>query len=481
MLSAGLLGFLVLLVGFAVFFARKATSLSDFFLAGRQFAVWPVTLAFVASWFGAGSIVVTMDKAAAEGFQAFWLIAVPSLLTCLLVGRCLAGPIRSSGTFSPTEALGNTYGPLAATLVSWVILATTTTYMASQLIIAGQALSAAAGMDAAWAMSAVMATVVGYSVLGGFRVVVWTDMLQFGLFTLSLLVLLAYVMALPSLPVALIPALPKNFWQPFADWSRHMGLVLAFVPAWSLMPEMWQRMASAQNPNAARKAAIQAGWILAALYAVVIAVGMLATVKLQAGSGSTVLVGLTQSMPWPALSLLVLLGLLSAITSTLDSTLNVATLTLSRDILGGFNLVKRLSETRRVILSRIVMLLVPIPAVGLALYQRDVVQTLWISADIYASTVLVPILTMFYLPRVSRLSGVTAMGFGLVPPLANFLGQTLHWIALPEWWPVWPYTTLLGIGASALGFAIGHWLPGPLAVPPKATADRAEPETVVAG
>jgi Na+/proline symporter len=150
------------------------------------------------------------------------------------------------------------------------------------------------------------------------------------------------------------------------------------------------------------------------------------------------------------------MGVMAAITSTMDSSLNVGSLTVSRDIYQGF-IRPQASEKETLWVSRLATFLVPIPAIGIALYYQDIIQVLWISADIYASTMFFPIIGILFLKNVRPLAGILAMLGGGSVILMSLL-QTHTILTIPFQLPPWPYTTLLGVSASGMGFLLGQTL-----------------------
>jgi Na+/proline symporter len=139
----------------------------------------------------------------------------------------------------------------------------------------------------------------------------------------------------------------------------------------------------------------------------------------------------------------------------------VGSLTVSRDLYQGF-IRPQASERETLWVSRLATLFVPLPAIGIALYYQNIIQVLWISADIYASTMFFPIVGILFLKNIKPLAGILAMlGGGSVIVLS--LLQTHTIIPFPFSLPPWPYTTLIGVSVSGLGYLVGQLLGKPKA------------------
>ncbi len=471
MLVTSLIAYLLILIIVSRLLSPRMTTLSEFFLASRQLPTVAIALTFVASWFGAGSTIGSMGQAYTEGVSSLWLIAVPSLLTCLIVGAFFARRVWAFPSLSLPEVIEAQYGPWGALLLSMTILATSTTLIASQLVAAEAMLSTTMGLTPEWSVGMILAAIVLYSVIGGFRAVVMTDILQFICFTLAVIILFGAVWMLPVNPH---PAdVPTGFWNPFHHLGASLATVFTFTLAWSIAPEMWQRMSASRDGGSAQKAVLAAGIILMLLYAIVISTGVMAKSHLppEGFDNRNVLISLAMHLPHPALTAMVLVGVLSALTSTIDSSLNVSSLTMTRNIIHRY-FQPSASPEAMVRTSRLVTIFICVPAAIISLRYQDIIQILWISADLYASTMFIPVMGVFYCRNSGKLAGVLAMILGAVPVVLNFC-KDFHWILLPTWWPAWPFTTLLGISLSLTGFCVGlAFRRGPV------TAPEPEPEPV---
>src|SRR5688572_5127695 len=118
-------------------FSRHVRNLTDFFLAGRTLPAWPVAIAFVSSWFGAGSTLGSINAFHARGFDGIWDIVVPSVCSCLIITFFFARRVARHTELSQPEAVEKHYGRLGRFLLSLTILASTTAFIASQMVAAG--------------------------------------------------------------------------------------------------------------------------------------------------------------------------------------------------------------------------------------------------------------------------------------------------------------------------------------------------------
>ncbi|MBX2861738.1 MAG: sodium:solute symporter family protein [Vampirovibrio sp.] len=454
---AGYFGLILLL---ALVFNRKLVTLPDFFLAGRSLGSLPITFTFVASWFGAASTIGSVGAFHDLGLSGAWKLVIPSFLSCALITFVMARRVRRQNSLSQPEAVEKHYGRLGQFLLSLVILSSVTVFVSSQMVAGGALFHSFLGLDVIQTTLLITGVVVIYSMLGGYFAVVVTDIGQFVMFTLALLTLLGfclyYAWVTPDFFQHLSTQIPPTFWQPGENLLENLFLTLTFVTAWIIAPEMWQRMSSARNEKQAFQGAERASIVIFGLFTVVAAIGILSAGIVN--NGQSALYDLARLLPHPALTGLVLAGVLAAITSTMDSSINVGSLTLTRDLYQGF-LRPQATEKELLFVSRMATVLVVIPATLIALRFQSIIQVLWISADIYASTMFFPIMGLLYVKNPGKWSGTLAMIFGTTAVLVSASNQ-YGWVSSPgSWpWPSWPYSTLVGVMLSGVGFGLGYWI-----------------------
>ena len=451
-----LIAYFAVVVGAAHLFSRRIEGLKDYFLAGRTLSAWPVAFTFAASWFGAASTMGSINAFHDRGLSGLWDIVIPSLLSFIVITTWMARAVARQSAMSMPEAVAVHYGRAGQLLLSVILLASVTTLLGSQMVAAGKVFQGVFGLDLVMATVACTTIVVGYTMVGGYFAVVVTDFLQMLFVGVGFLILLAFT-ALWAVPDAahlqtFLHSQPASFWDWRGNLPHHLSLAFTFVLAWCIAPEMWQRMASARSPEKARQAGVRATGIMVFLFAVVTAIGLMSTQIV--GQSDAVLVDLALKIPNPVLGSLVLLGFVAAVTSTMDSGISVGSLTLGRDLYQGF-LRPQASTTEVLWASRLSAIAIVIPAMVIALAYKDIIRILWVSADIYASTMFFPIMAILHMKHPGRRSGVWAMASGGVGVLISMAVQN-QFLAIP--WPDWPYSTLLSVGMSGLGFALGYAL-----------------------
>ena len=488
---------LALIAGISRMMHGPIATLRRFCLAHENLGVLPVACAFVASWFGAASTLATMDAVNQQGLGGLWALVVPSCLSCLLIGSVMAKKAHLAskrlGVLSLAEAMAATYGPQGQWWVALTMVLTSIAFMASQLLAVGQLGHAVFGLPVWQIMAGVATLIVGYALAGGFLAVIITDFIQLGAVWLGLLLLCGLLLlgfqwpglggvwshaqhTLTVLPGWLMQHRQPTFWQFWDGWSHHWGSVVTFVLAWSIAPEMWQRMSAARNADVAQRGTLWASAGLLLLFTLVGTIGVLSAPWVASlAPGQHVLTQLALGPVvgldayWgPLLAMAIVLGAGCAMASTTDSSLNVSATVLANDVLaGGLQHIRSkvgLTDTQRLLLARMATALLPIPAIVVASRFENILNVLWLSADLYASVMVVPVWAMLFAsPSVGasaakvkgfQHAGHMAMAIGLIMALISAC-RTLGVFSESAFWHVWPpspYATLLAILASGLGF-----------------------------
>jgi len=225
----------------------------DLLLMGRRLTLPLFTGTLVATWYG-GIIGVT-EYAHAYGLYSWLTQGVFWYGAYLIFAFLLVGRIRGTDAVTMPDLLEKEFGPLAgkwgATMNLLNVLPVV--YLISLGVFLQQLFG---GPHLMW-MLVGLAVVVAYSVIGGFRSVVLSDLVQFGVMCSAVALVIVFSMSsyggLGWLKVS--PHIPKEHWMPFGSgiaWSS--TLVWGLVAAGTLVdPNFYHRCLAARDARTARK------------------------------------------------------------------------------------------------------------------------------------------------------------------------------------------------------------------------------------
>ncbi len=425
----GLLLYFALLL-FAVTKEKKNENVLDYFFGGRSMPFLPLSITFIASWWGAGSALSTADLAYEDGLGAFWYYGVPVLLSTFLM-ILSAGGIRRVGYLTQGRMMQARYCNATAKLLSVLVLFFMIFSAASQMVGVGTFFGSYLGFSYETAVLLGTLIVLIYSMFGGFRGVVLTDIIQFVLLLISAVIvfIVGFTNAggFDGIRHAMNAAGKPEFMSITAGASKYSMYVITFGCAWMIQANVWQRISAARSDRDARKMAVTSFFAYIPLYLMVVLTGMAGFVlypQLPQGGVVTALVTDFLSPFWGAL---VFIGISAAIMSTMDSLLNTASMTLMLDLIPSHQ-----DEQKQLSRSRITTLAVTAAALLISLKIRSILQISWIASDVITTGVFVPLVMGFFWRRGNSAGALASLGVGFVYCIYN-LAISLG-APLPSFW-----------------------------------------------
>lgn len=442
----GLLIYFAVLL-FAVSKDKKSANVLDYFFAGRSLPFWALSITFIASWWGAGSALSTADLAYSDGLGAFWYYGVPVLLSTFLM-ILGAKAIRRVGYLTQGKMMAARYSPLVSKILSVMILIFMTFSASSQMVGIGNFFGTYLGLNYELAVLVGTGIVLIYSLFGGFRGVVLTDIIQFVLLLLSAIgvFVVAFTRAggFPEISAAAALAGKDGYMSLTAGASKYAVYVITFGCAWMIQANVWQRISAARSDRDARKMAVLSFFAYIPLYLIVVFTGMAGLVLFDTLPQGGVVTAIVMDYMPPVLGAIAFVGISAAIMSTMDSLINTGAMTLAIDLN-----TREEDEDRKLRFSRAATLLVTAAALVIALGIRSILEISWIASDVITTGVFVPMVAGFIWRRGNAKGAAASMCVGLSYCIYNlliFLG-----IKLPAFWAVQSAgQVILGVALSAL-------------------------------
>jgi SSS family solute:Na+ symporter len=174
-------GYLAVVFGLGLWFARAQHTSEDYFVGGRRMNWWAVGLSLFATAFSSISFVAYPREGAYEGFYFFVaLLCIPLVITPLLWWLFVPLFIRLRVT-SVYEYLEIRFSRPMRRLGTLLFACYAIGWMGSMLYAVGLIVQAVLGLtdtQMAWTLVGVGLLAILYTVLGGIKAVVWTDVLQ---------------------------------------------------------------------------------------------------------------------------------------------------------------------------------------------------------------------------------------------------------------------------------------------------------------
>jgi Na+/proline symporter len=465
-----------LALGWAAY--RRRDRGTAYWTAGRELGAASVGLSISAGFLSISwSCVYAVQLFYWYGAGALWLITVPWLLALggiyLLSQRYHALP-----SFSQPEMVGRRFGRAARRLVALALLFVFLVWGGAEIYVAANLLGPGLGVSTGFMIVLISVVVAIYSTMGGFRAVVSTDKLQYGVVVLYIVAMgwLAWIglrqaglqlVESAAAPVAGNPALAVLAGRLGAKsgepWSSllapGLGIIVltfaAYLPGWLFETDLWLRVQAARDRTAARRGVLLAmlnAALFVGLLPLFIGVAALAVFPADGGfppelgnEGDAIFVALVQRFAPAWLGAFVAVGLTAAAMSTIDTCANVMALSLAYDLAGVHERPhgERLSQ------------LATAGSVALAMVFAFNTDSLWdifyLSSGVLTTTVAFPVAAVF-LPWATAAMVTASSAAGLVTTIAAYFLESRGWLAALE--PAWLADSGLGYILWGMGAAV---------------------------
>ena len=342
-----LLVYLGLLAGFGIWSRKETHSLKGFFLAGKKLPGWVVAFSTNATGESGWLLLGLTGMGYAVGMKAYWVVVGEILgigASWLLISRRLKRLADDSDSITVPDVLSTKFEDtwrLITVVAVVIILTMVTTYVTAQMVATGKALSTFVGWNKEAAVVTGAVIIIGYTFIGGYKAVSYTDVLQGVLMFLGLI----------AVPVAAINAaggwsavldnvgqqdpMLTSLWS-FTDegisgWVAVIGFVGIGLPFLGV-PQLLIRYMSAKND----RELITARWISLGVLFVFTFGAVTAGIAGRAlfpglDDPETIFPELSGALFSPLISGILLVVVLSAIMSTVDSLLLLASSAVVRD------------------------------------------------------------------------------------------------------------------------------------------------------
>ena len=371
--------YLVGMIGVGVFFflRSRGSGEKDYFLGGRKMGPWVSALSAGASDMSAWVLMGLPASVFALGLGQVWIavgLAVGYALSWIFEApRLRSFSIAANDSITIPQYLTNRFKSKSHALqvvCAIIFLVAYTIYAASSIKAAGTLFNTVLGIDANIAMYIAAAIIVGYTFMGGFSAVCWTDFFQ-GMLMLGAL-LLAPIFAAANLPaesIAITDTTP-GFFSVFAskkDIISGLGWGLGYFG----MPHIIIRFMSVESQKSLKRSAkIGITWTTLILIFSVL-VGVIGRMYMEydenVANNSLVFIEMVRRLFPSLLSGILLSAILAAAMSTADSQLLSAASAFSSDVYKPILRKNKTSDNEMLWTGRIVVLVIALLALVLAL------------------------------------------------------------------------------------------------------------------
>jgi len=453
---------------------RRQKDQTDYYLGGRKIPYWLAGSSLAANQVSAISLVGAPAFIALKaGGGLRWLqyeLAVP--LAMLFIASVLLPAYSRLGGATIYEYLGHRFGKTARHTLALVFLVSRSLGAGVVLLATSYVAGAFLGLDIRPSIVLIAAIALTYTVLGGIRADIYTDLLQLVVLWLGSFACIAVLWGLldgrVSIPAEAAGRLSVFEFgstglgdgETFSFWPMLFGGLFLYISYYGCDQSQAQRLLAAGGVDGARRALVFNALVRFPLVLTYCAIGVLMIPFLaRTPDFAASLHGLppdylmprffTGYLP-PGLLGFVVAGMLAASMSSLDSAINSLSAVTWEDFARGlFPRLDSISDRRKLLASRVITLFWGVFSTGFALRIAGGSETVIELVNRIGSAFYGPVAGVFALGifvrsarEIHALSGLAA-GFGLNIILWAFFDTTVSWM----WWNLGGFLLTLVTGA----------------------------------
>ena len=419
-LAVSMIAYVIVMFGLSAWASGRVKGVEDYVVAGRRLPLWMATGTLLATWFGAGTLLTAADEVRARGVSAATLDPLGAGLCLILVGVFFAKPLWRAKLTTLPELFGRRFGPGARRASAALMIPPYLGWIAAQFMALAGMLELFFGVPQGLGVALVCAVGLGYTLLGGMWAVTLTDAAQVALLIVGLLVM-AWVV-LSELGQGQVGLGAATLWAqtpparraliPDASAAKALGFMgvlcagaLGNVPSQDVM----QRVFSSRSARVAAGACLGAGALYLTLGAIPVLLGLAAATLAPEQQQASVLPWLAAQMLHPAMAVVLVLTLMSAVLSTIDSAILAPATVLSHDLLRAH---PRLASIDALRLNRAAVAVIGLVSLALAWAGQSAYSLLESGYELGMVSLMAPLVFAVYGRRAWAWGAWGSMGAG---------------------------------------------------------------------
>lgn len=386
---------------------RKATTKEDYLVAGRNLGPGMYLGTLSAVVLGGASTIGSVKLGYTYGISGVWLCLALGM-GIIVLSTVLAKPLLELKLYTVSQVLSRRYHPAARVTSGIIMLAYDLMVAVTSIIAIGSVMQVMFDLPFAVAILIGGGSVVLYATLGGMWSLTLTDIIQFIIMTVGLmLVLMPMSVSKAGGWEGLLSQLPQSYYQ-LSSIGLDTIILFFLIYFFGILigQDVWQRVFTARSPRVARYAGLGAG-IYCVLYGLTGAViGMAGKIVLPHLTNTDgAFAAITQSVLPAGVSGLVAAAALAALMSTASACLLASSTVALEDVLPAF----RRRTTGSLAAGRFTTLIMGIVMLGLAFLVRDVLAALTLAYNLLVGGMLIPLVGAIFWQRATSTGAIASM------------------------------------------------------------------------
>jgi SSS family transporter len=406
-----------LVIGYVV--SRSVRSEDDYLLAGRTLGVPMATFSIFATWFGAESCIGSAGTAYDEGLAGISSDPFGYGLCILIVGLFFARKFWTMQLVTVADFVRLRYSERAARFCALLMVPTSFLWTAAQVRAFGTVLSSVTNIDLTAAVAVATAIVIFYTSFGGMLADVITDFIQGLILILGLGVLFYFTVdhlgGIGAFAGHISNGIMRGAEQHSVSWLHTAEHWLIPICGSIFAQELISRTLSSRSAAVAQRSALTAAGMYVIIGLIPLSLGLAgASIIPDLADSEQILPSMAEKFLTPALYIIFSGAIISAILSTVDSTLLAISALITHN---AFPMSHLLPEKQKIAIDRSIVIGAGIASAFFALGAEGVYELVKDASAFGSAGIFVIILMGFYSPLGSERAA-----------LATLAGGTTAWI-----------------------------------------------------
>jgi Na+/proline symporter len=329
--------YLAVQLGIGLWVSRRIRTEEDYLVAGRRLGYTLATFSIFATWFGAETIIGSGGRALREGFSLTAAEPFGYGLCLVLMGLVFAVPLWRRRLTTLADLFRDRFSVTTERCAALVLIPSSVLWAAAQIRAFGSVLSTGTALEIEAAIAIAAGFTILYTAFGGLLADAITDVIQGGVLAVGLLVLFVGVVIHLGGPADAATALASRDGLAIAHGNRSL---LQAIEAWAIpvcgsvvAAELVSRVIATPSPQIAQRSALGAAGLYLLLGSIPLFIGLVGASVVPEVADAEQIVAVVAREVLPTLGYAIFAGaLISAILSTVDSTLLVASGLLSHNL-----------------------------------------------------------------------------------------------------------------------------------------------------
>jgi Na+/proline symporter len=441
--------YLILQLGIGIWVSRRIKTESDYLLAGRNLGPGLLTFSIFATWFGAETMVGSAGRAYRDGVSLGSAEPFGYGLCLALMGLIFAAPLWRRNLTTLADLYRQRFSTTAERLAAVILIPSSILWAAAQIRAFGYVISTASdNVNGEIAIAVAAGFTILYTTFGGLLADAINDVIQGVVLAIGLIII--FVAVLPHLgglselgrvlsDPSRVHAIPQgeSIWTVLERWAIPIGGSV-------IATELVGRVIAAKSPTIAQRSSYTAAAMYIAIGTIPLLIGLAGPQLVPSlADEEQILPHIARTILPTALFAVFAGALISAILSTVDSTLLVSSALLSHNLI--FPWFRIVEERRKVLVARVGVMAFGVIAYVLALHASGVFALVEQASAFGSAGALVTVSFGLFTTWGGSRTAIATLAAGMV----TYLAASLTGAEVPF---------LLSLGASLACYTIGATL-----------------------